>query len=88
MLHATITQSSAEFELLATVQGAAEGIGLISLDRGLGSELFICLHIDASAALGGWVALDTGAAVEEERRDAQGTGAGESRRTRNKAVEP
>ena len=49
---ATIAQSSAESELLATVRGAAEGIGLISLGRDLGIEYLIRLHIDASAALG------------------------------------
>ena len=49
---ATIAQSSAELELLATVRGAAEGIGLISLGRDLGFEYLVRLHIDASAALG------------------------------------
>ena len=49
---ATIAQSSAESELPATVRGAAEGIGLISLGRDLGIEHLVHLHIDASAALG------------------------------------
>ena len=48
----TIAQSSAESELLATVRGATEGIGLISLARDLGMEFLVRLHVDASAALG------------------------------------
>ena len=48
----TIAQSSAESELLATVRGATEGIGLISLERDLGMEFLVRLHVDASAALG------------------------------------
>jgi hypothetical protein len=49
---ATIAQSSAESELLATVRGAAEGIGLISLSADLGLRFKVRLHIDAAAALG------------------------------------
>ena len=48
----TIAQSSAESELLATVKGATEGIGLTSLARDLGLALKVRLHIDAAAALG------------------------------------
>ena len=48
----TIAQSSAESELLATVRGATEGIGLISLAVDLGLSLKVRLHIDAAAALG------------------------------------
>ena len=49
---ATIAQSSAESELLATVRGAAEGIGLISLSADLGLRFKVRLHIDVAAALG------------------------------------
>ena len=49
---ATIAQSLAESELLATVRGAAEGIGLISLSADLGLQFKVRLHIDAAAALG------------------------------------
>ena len=47
-----IAQSSAESELLATVRGATEGVGLISLVRDLGMEFLVWLHVDASGALG------------------------------------
>ena len=48
----TIAQSSAESELIATVRGATEGIGLISLAKDLGIVMLVRLHVDASAALG------------------------------------
>ena len=48
----TIAQSSAESELLSTVQGATEGLGLISLSADLGLLFKVRLHIDAAAALG------------------------------------
>ena len=48
----TIAQSSAESELIATVRGATEGIGLISLAQDIGLQLTVRLHVDASAALG------------------------------------
>ena len=48
----TIATSSAESELLASVKGAAEGIGLVSLGRDLGLEFKVRLHLDAAAALG------------------------------------
>ena len=48
----TIAQSSAESELLATVRGATEGIGLISLALDLAMKLDVRMHVDASAALG------------------------------------
>ena len=48
----SIAQSSAESELISTVRGATEGIGLVSLGRDLGIEVLIRLHVDASAALG------------------------------------
>ena len=48
----TIAKSSAESELLATVRGATEGIGLISLAWDLGMGFLVRLHVDASAALG------------------------------------
>ena len=38
--------------IVATVRGAAEGIGLISLGRDLGIGHLVRLHIDALAALG------------------------------------
>ena len=47
----TIAQSSAESELLATVRGAVEGIGLISFPAGMG-PFKVRLHVDAAAALG------------------------------------
>ena len=49
---ATLAQSSAESELLATVPGRAEGIGLISLASDMGLDFKAHLHIDAAAALG------------------------------------
>ena len=49
---ATIAQSSAESELIASVKGATEGLGIVSLGRDLGLDLGIRLHLDASAALG------------------------------------
>ena len=49
---ATIAQSSAESELVATVRRAAEGIGLISLSADLGLRFKDRLHIDAAAMLG------------------------------------
>ena len=49
---ATIAQSSAESELIASVKGAAEGLGIVSLGRDFGIELNIRLHLDAAAALG------------------------------------
>ena len=48
----TVAQSSAESELLATVRGAAEGLGLISLSADFGLVFKVRLHIDAAAALG------------------------------------
>ena len=48
----TIAQRSAESELLATVRGATEGIGLISLAQDIGIKLDVRMHVDASAALG------------------------------------
>ena len=48
----TIAQSSAESELLASVKGAAEGIGMVSLAHDLGILIRVRLHIDASVALG------------------------------------
>ena len=48
----TVAQSSAESELIATVRGATEGIGLISLAQDLGLSLLVRLHVDASAAPG------------------------------------
>ena len=48
----TIAQSSAESELIATVRGATEAIGLVSLALDLGIVMLVRLHIDASAALG------------------------------------
>ena len=48
----SIAQSSAESELLATVRGAAEGLGLISLSADMGLVFKVRLHIDAAAALG------------------------------------
>ena len=38
--------------MLATVRGAAEGIGLISLASDMGIDFKVRLHIDAAAALG------------------------------------
>ena len=48
----SIAQSSAESELLATVRGAAEGLGLISLSADMGFVFKVRLHINAAAALG------------------------------------
>ena len=48
----TVAQSSAEAELIATVKGATEAIGVLSLAKDLGIECSIRMHIDASAALG------------------------------------
>ena len=45
-------QSSAESELLATVLGAAEGIGLISSWADLGLRFKARLHMNAAAAFG------------------------------------
>ena len=47
-----IAQRSAEYELIATVRVATEGIGLVSLARDMGIEMLVRLHVDASAALG------------------------------------
>ena len=49
---ATIAQSFAESELLATVRGAAEGIGLISLPSDMGLNFKVRLLIAAAATLG------------------------------------
>ena len=49
---ATIAQSSAESELIASVKGATEGLGIVSLGRDFGIELSIRLHLDAAAAFG------------------------------------
>ena len=57
---ATIAQRSAESELLATVRGAAEGFGFISLAGDLGMEFLVRLHVDASAALGVIAKRDVG----------------------------
>ena len=51
-MHNTVAQSSAEAELIATVKGATEAIGVLSLAKDLGIEFSIRMHIDASAALG------------------------------------
>ena len=67
-------------ELRATFRWAAEGIGLMSLGRNLGIEYLVCLHINASIAIGiiklrgvrrvrhlevGWLWIR--AAIEEDR---------------------
>ena len=49
---ATIAQSSAESELIASVKGAAEALGVVSLAKDLGISLGVRLHLDAAAALG------------------------------------
>ena len=49
---ATIATSSAESELLASVKGAAEGFGIVSLGDDLGMSLKVRLRMDAAAALG------------------------------------
>ena len=49
---ATIATSSAESELLASVKGAAESVGIVSLGADLGLTLKVRLHMDAAAALG------------------------------------
>ena len=49
---ATIATSSAESELLASVKGAAESLGIVSLAADMGIELKVRLHMDAAAALG------------------------------------
>ena len=48
----TVAQSSAEAERIATVKGATEAIGFVSLAVDFGIESSIRMHIDASAALG------------------------------------
>ena len=49
---ATIAQSSAESELLASVKGAVEALGIVSLGKDLGIDVGVRLHLDAAAALG------------------------------------
>jgi hypothetical protein len=49
---ATVALSSAEAELISIVKGAAEGMGVRSLLRDLGSECEVVLSADASAAIG------------------------------------
>ena len=49
---ATIATSSAESELIASVKGATEALGLVSLGEDLGIHFGVRLHIDAAAALG------------------------------------
>ena len=49
---ATIAQSSAESELIASVKGAAEALGIVSLGCDLGIDLGVRLYLDAAAALG------------------------------------
>ena len=49
---ATIAQSSAESELIASVRGATEALGLVSLGEDMGISFGVRLHIDAAAALG------------------------------------
>ena len=48
----TITQSSAESELLAIAKAAIEALGMISLAADLGTDLIARIRMDASAALG------------------------------------
>ena len=47
-----VTLSSAESELLGAVKGGVEGLGMHSLLGDFGIEANICLHMDASAAIG------------------------------------
>ena len=49
---ATIAQSSAESELIASVKGAAEALGIVSLGKDLGIDIGVILHLDAAVALG------------------------------------
>ena len=48
----TIALRSAESELIATVKGATEALGLISLAADIGMDMTARLHVDANAALG------------------------------------
>ena len=48
---ATIAQSSAESELLASVKGAVEALGIVSLATDLGIDVGVRLHLEAAAAL-------------------------------------
>ena len=47
----TVPTSSAESELLASVKGAADGLGIVSLGDNLGLSLNVRLQLDAAAAL-------------------------------------
>ena len=49
---ATVALSSGEAELIGTVKGACEGLGLKSLMSDLGLEVRVRMFVDASAALG------------------------------------
>ena len=49
---ACVTLSSAESELLGAVKAGVEGLGMQSLLQDLGTETRMCIHMDASAALG------------------------------------
>ena len=49
---ACVTLSSAESELLGAVKGGVEGLGMHSLMGDFGIKAKLCLHMDASAAIG------------------------------------
>ena len=49
---ATIALSSAEAELFAVTQGAAEALGMMTLIADFGISLYATVHTDASAAIG------------------------------------
>ena len=49
---ATIALSSAESELLASVKGASESLGMMTLLEDFGHQVNTRLHMDASAAIG------------------------------------
>ena len=49
---ACVTLSSAESELLGAVRAGVEALGMQSLVQDLGTEMRMCIHMDALAALG------------------------------------
>ena len=49
---ACVTLSSAESELLGAVRAGVEALGMQSLMQDLGTETRLCIHMDASAAMG------------------------------------
>ena len=51
-IQASVALSSAEAELVAAARGSAEGLSMQALQRDLGQECGLRVHLDSSAAIG------------------------------------